>query len=190
MKKIITLGVLAAFTIVLISCGSTAKVQKDDTANLKEIKTFAWSNQQTKSQAITELTDRNIKAFIKERLEKIGLTEAKNRNADVLLTYDVLLEKSTQEQSNAVYSQPYTSWYYSPRTRRYFPVTYPSQFVGYNNTTRTIKEGTLTLTLISNSTEKVIWQGWATDDVGKRITADDVEPSVKAVVKKLEKDIR
>ncbi|MGZ2967814.1 hypothetical protein, partial [Pseudomonas aeruginosa] len=69
-------------------------------------------------------------------------------NPDVYMVFDVVVENEQKDISTPVYSQPYTRWYYNPVGARWVPIMYPSNFLGYNNRTETVKEGTLTITLM------------------------------------------
>lgn len=180
---------LFSLIFLLSSCGTIAKVQKDETANIASIQTYAWAEKNHEQQkGISDLTDRNIKHSINNKLQEMGLREVKS-NPDVLVTYDVLLQKEQRQDQNAMYSQPFTNWVYSPFNRRWVPIFYPSQFMGYQQVNRTVNEGTLTISLINASTDKTIWQGWASDEVNsKKITDKDVQPVVNAIIKKLEKE--
>jgi hypothetical protein len=102
--------------------------------------------------------------------------------------YDVDVQRESRNVSDPVYSQPTTRWFYNPYQRRYTPVYYPSQFLGYDNRTQTVREGTLTLTMMDADTDKTIWQGWTTSEVNGRTLSDrQIDNNVKAIIKKLEK---
>lgn len=187
-------GILAlAISVCLYSgCASTAFVQKADDFNIKSVKTYAWVNgtQKEKDEKATQskvndLTDTKIRASINRNLKANGFREVKE-NPDVLLVYDVDIQQENRSETNPVYSQPYTRWFFNPYTRRYVSVYYPSQFIGYNETNRTVKEGTITLTLMDSRTDKTLWQGWVSSDIyGKRMTDKDIDNNVKAIVKKM-----
>jgi hypothetical protein len=188
-KKLTWITGLFGLIVLLGGCGTIAKVQKDETANIASIQTYAWAEKNKEQQkGINDLTDRNIKNSINNKLQEMGLREVKS-NPDVLVTYDVLLQKEQRVDQNAMYSQPFTNWVYSPFNRRWVPIFYPAQFMGYQQVNRTVNEGTLTISLIDAATDKTIWQGWASDEVnGRKITDKDVQPVVNAIIKKLEKE--
>jgi hypothetical protein len=98
-----------AFVFLLAGCASTAHIEKDDNANFKGYKTFAWidkdgegQNDRNKSNDLTEVKIRE--AVNKELVKSAGWREVKNR-PDVLLSYDVLVERGTKSSSNPVYSR-------------------------------------------------------------------------------------
>ncbi len=132
------------------------------------------------------MQERKIRNAITEELVKSGWREDA-RNADALLAYDVLLEKSTREVNDPVYSQPISRVYFNPYTRRYGTLYYPSQFMGYSNSQQHYLEGTLTISLVDSKTDKVVWQGWTTDMVNtKRLSDKEIQSSVHNIFKKFD----
>jgi hypothetical protein len=110
-----------------------------------------------------------------------------NSRPDVLLSYDVLVERGIQERNDPVYSRPYTRVVYNRYTRRYSTIYYPSQFIGYERDQRMVREGTVTITMIDTKTDKAVWQGWTTDHVsGRNLTKKEIESSVKSIFKKFD----
>lgn len=191
MKKMqmIMIGSIALVSVVLASCGPTAYVQQDKTVNLGDYKTYAWSEtsdvKENKRETNT-FTEQNIKTAVGNELEKQGWREVK-KNPDVLLNYDVLVERTTVQESNAVYSRPFTRAFYNPYYRRWFSVYYPSQFLGYDDRTRPASHGTITITMTDAKTDKAVWQGWTTDEVdSKNLTDKEVASSVKAIFRKFD----
>jgi hypothetical protein len=183
--------VLSVFIIFLLtSCGRQAFVQKDNTVDFSKIRTYAWvegtqKDSLTQKQKINDLVDRKIRESINRNLQQNGWREVKN-NPDVVLVYDVDVQKENRNVSDPVYSMPTTRYFYNPYSRRFVPVYYPSQFMGYDNRTETIKEGTITLTLMNAGNEKTIWQGWTSSEVnGRRMTDKEIDENVKAIVRKL-----
>jgi hypothetical protein len=178
------------FVFLLASCAPTAHIEKDDNANLSNYKTFSWIDKDGKEKndrnKNNDLTEQKVRQAVNKELEKEGWRDAKN-NPDILLSYDVLVERSVKEQSDARYSRPFTRTFYNPYSRRFFNVYYPSQFMGYENREINTREGTVTITMIDAATEKTIWQGWATDEVdGGRMTSKEIQNSVKAIFRKFD----
>lgn len=193
MKKNKWVTGLIASLLILSGCAGSAHVQKDNNVDFSKLRTYAWVDAVDKKDAsanktkINDLTDRKIKASIDRNLQGIGWKEVKN-DPDVLLVYDVVIEKENRNVSTPAYSQSFTRWFYNPVGRRWVPVYYPPQFMGYDNSVETVKEGTMTLTMMDANNDKTIWQGWTTSDVnGKRLTDKEIESNVKAIVKKLDK---
>jgi Domain of unknown function (DUF4136) len=178
------------FVFLLASCGSTAHIEKDDNADFSRYKSFAWIDKDGEGKhdvnKSNDLTELRIREAVKKELEKTGWKELKNR-PDVLLSYDVLVERSTKSNTSPVYSQPFSRVVFNPYTRRYTTIYYPSQFEGYQRDERPIKEGTVTISMIDTRTDKTVWQGWTTDEVSNRnLTSKEIQNSVKSIFKKFD----
>jgi hypothetical protein len=176
--------------LLLAGCASVAHVEKDDNVNLANYHSYAWAeakeakNDSAKTK-VSDLTERTIKKAVNAELAKAGWKESKR--PDVLLTYDVLVEKGVKADNSPVYSQPFTRWYFNPYTRRYIPVYYPSQFMGYEGDQRQVREGTITISLIDTKTDKTVWQGWTTDEVNSRnLTSKEIQSAVKSIFRKFD----
>lgn len=190
MKSLKMYSVAALAGLVLAGCANVAHIEKDETVNLSNYKSFAWvqtrdsTEQQTKS-AMT-LTEQAVRTAVNEELLQEGWSEAKNR-PDVLLSYDVLVENAVKESSNPVYSRSQTRYYYNPYTRRWSGIYFPSQFLGYDRNEYRTKEGTVTITLVDSKTDKVIWQGWTTAEVNnKNLTSKEIRNSIKTIFRKFD----
>lgn len=176
-----------AFVFLLASCGTTAHIEKDDNTDFSRYKTFAWVDNDGNSKRSSDLTEQKMKDAVNKELEKTaGWREVKNR-PDVLLSYDVLVERSVRQDNNPVYSNPTTRVFFNPRTRRYVNVYYPSQFLGYDRDQREVKEGTVTISMIDAKSDKTVWQGWTTDEVRNRnLTSKEIQNSVKSIFRKFD----
>lgn len=180
-----------SFVFLLASCGTTAHIEKDDNADFSRYKTFAWIDKDGEGRndvnRRNDLTEEKIRDAVNRELEKTaGWREVKNR-PDVLLSYDVLVERSTRESRNPVYSRPSSRIVYNPYTRRYTTLFYPSQLVGYDRDERPVKEGTVTISMIDTRTDKTVWQGWTTDEVNSRnLTTREIQNSVRSIFKKFD----
>jgi hypothetical protein len=181
------MALVIAFTAM--ACGATAHIEKDQTVNFSQYKTFAWVGEREKSlkdRHSNNITDSQIKTAVAKQLEKAGWVESKN-HPDVLLDYNILVENTVREQNDPVYSRSFTRYYYNPYTRRLVGFYYPSQMMGYENYEIPYKEGTITLHMIDRRTDKLIWQGWSTDAVNSHnLTSKEVNSSVKAIMKKFD----
>ena len=190
MKSFKFFGLLVIAGLVLASCGTVAHIEKDETVNFSNYKTYAWVNssetQSDSNEKVVSLTEQKVRKTVNAELAKQGWREAKNR-PDVLLSYDVLVERSLKEDNNPVYSRPYTRYVYNPYVRRYVAIYYPSQFLGYDNDQYEIREGTVTITMVDAKTNKTVWQGWTTDEVNsKNLTSKEIENSVKNIFRKFD----
>src|SRR5687768_6999252 len=139
--------ILAVGAMVLNSCGTTAHIEKDESANFNNYKTYTWIDKENKEKVNNKIAEQNLKTIVNDELNKSGLREVKN-NPDLLLSYDLLVEKNVREQSEPVYTRPFSRVYYNPYTRRYSTLYYPSQFLGYDSYSTPVKEGTVSISLI------------------------------------------
>ena len=189
MKIMKLLSVAALSGLLLAGCASVAHVEKDKTVNFNNYHSYAWvETKESKNDStvkVSDLTERIIKEAVNNEMAKTGWRESKK--PDVLLTYDILVERGIKEQNNPVYSRPYTRYYYNPYSRRYVAVYYPSQFMGYDNDQEQVKEGTITIRLIDAKTDKTIWQGWTTDEVNSHnLTSKEIQNGVKSIFRKFD----
>jgi len=181
-------GLIVIAFVFLISCTSTAHVERDKNTDLSKYKTYTWVDRDSvkSSNHRTDIAEQTIRSSVNEELEKSGLREVKE-NPDLLLTYDLLVEKNVRHQNNAVYSQPYTRTYYNPYSGRYRTIYFPSQLMGYDQYETPVKEGTVTISMIDPKTDKTVWQGWSTNELNSsRISSKDVQKNVKSIFKKFD----
>jgi hypothetical protein len=172
---------------IFASCASTAHIEKDDNADFSHYKTFAWIDKDGSAKKNNDILEEKVKLAVNKELEKsAGWRESKN-HPDLLLSYDVLVERSVKQQNDPMYSQPFSRLVYNPYARRYTTIYYPSQFLGYDRDERSIREGTVTITMLDSKTDKMVWQGWSTDEVNNRnMTAKEIQNSVKAIFRKFD----
>lgn len=178
---------LAAIGLTITGCSTTAHVEKDNTVNFTKYKTYSWVNEKEKSlkdRNSNHLVDAHVRSAVAKELKKNGWVETKAQ-PEVLLDYNIMVENSVKELDNPVYTRPFTRYYYNPYTRRISGLYYPSQMMGYERSEIPYKEGTITIHMIDNSSNKLIWQGWTTDEVNSRnLTGKEISSSVKSILKK------
>ncbi|MGZ5220138.1 MAG: DUF4136 domain-containing protein [Chitinophagaceae bacterium] len=179
-----------AVVFLLASCATTAHIEKDDNTDFTKYKTFAWiekDGNDKKDRKNNNLAEQTVRHAVSKELEKTAGWRETNNNPDVLLSYDVLVERSVKQQSEPVYSNPFARTFYNPYSRRFYRVYYPSRFVGYDNYDVNTREGTVTISMIDANTEKTVWQGWATDEVNSRnMTGKEIQSSIKAIFRKFD----
>lgn len=180
-----------AIVFLLASCASTAHIEKDDNTDFSKYRTFSWVEKEGQDKndrkKNNDLAEQKIRDAVSKELEKTaGWRESKN-NPDVLLSYDVLVERSVKQESDPVYSRSFTRTFYNPYSRRFYNVFYPSRFMGYDNYDVNTREGTVTISMIDADTGKTVWQGWATDEVNNRnMTSKEIQSSVRAIFRKFD----
>ncbi|MGZ3847209.1 MAG: DUF4136 domain-containing protein [Flavisolibacter sp.] len=192
MRSLRVLGVAALSGILLAGCASVAHVEKDDTANFSSYHSYTWvdardsKSDSVKTTKVSDLTERKIKDAVNAELAKTGWKESKHR-PDVLISYDVVVDRGVREDADPVYSMPFTRYVYNPYSRRWFSLYYPSEFMGYDRSQRATREGTVTISVIDAKTEKTVWQGWTTDEVNSRnLTSKEIQNAVKSIFKKFD----
>lgn len=183
------MGAAVLSGVLLAGCASVTHVEKDETINFSNYKTFAWVEKKAEGDSVktkvSDLTEKTIKQAVSNELSKTGWRESKK--PDVLLAYDVVVEKSLRQVNDPMYTRPFTRLFYSPYSGRWVPVYYPSQFWGYNSREEQVREGTVTISLIDAKTEKTVWQGWTTDQVSSRnLTSKEIQSSVKSIFRKFD----
>ncbi len=185
MKTISILPLLAGL-VLLAGCASVAHIEKDESVNFDKYKTFTWvdANDNTKS-FLSDIQVSNLQKAVSAELQKANWQESKTK-PDVILKHDVLVEKNVRETRDPVYSRSFTRPMYNPYTRRWVYVYYPSQFLGYDNNQYETKEGTITITMVDAKSDKVIWQGWTTEDVDRNITSNDIQSGVRSIFRKFD----
>ena len=177
--------------LLLAGCASVAHVEKDDSVNFSSYHSYTWvdakeSTDDSVKTKVSDLTERKIKDAVNAELLKTGWRQSNNK-PDVLISYDVVVERGLKENTDPVYSQPFTRYVYNPYTRRWISLYYPSQFMGYDRNQRTVKEGTVTISVIDAKTEKTVWQGWTTDEVNSQnLTTREIQNAVKTIFKKFD----
>ena len=183
-------AVAMSAALFVTGCAGTAHIEKDKSADFTKYKTYAWvekpETKETKKAMKNGITETNIRNSVNEQLQKIGWKEV-NANPDVMVNYELLVDKTEKQQRDAVYTQPFTRSYYNRYTGRVNTYYYPSQFSGYDTYTTTVKEGTVTITMIDNRTDKAVWQGWTTSELNSnKITGREIDQSVKTIFKKFD----
>ena len=183
-------AVAVTAALLFTGCAGTAHIEKDKSADFSKYQTFAWvekpEEKETPKARRNELTEANIRNSVNEQLQKVGWKEV-STNPDIMVNYELLVERNQKEQKDAVYSQSYTRSYYNRYTGKVNTFYYPSQFVGYDTYSTTVKEGTVTITMIDNRTDKTVWQGWTTSELNSsKITGKEIDQSVKTIFKKFD----
>ncbi len=191
LRSVTWVSAVAVSAVLLFSgCAGNAHIEKDKSADFSKYHTYAWIDKPetkgNKKSKRAELTETNIRNAVNEQLQKNGLRQVSS-NPDVLVDYELLVERNSKQQQDPVYSQPFSRSYYNRYTGRVVNVYYPSQFMGYDSYTTTVKEGTITITLIDNRTDKTVWQGWATNELNSsRISSREIDQNVRSIFRKFD----
>jgi len=182
-----TMRSIALFAFILAfasGCASVAKIEKDDSADFSNYKTFAWA--EDAKDHFSDIQETNLRNAVKDELGKAAWREETKR-PDIILKPELIVEKAVRETNDPVYSRPYARPIYNPNTRRWVSIYYPAQIIGYDNRQYEVNEGTLTLSMIDTKTDKVIWQGWTTEELENgKLTSKDLTRSAKNILKKFD----
>ena len=189
MKKHLSILSLAiGSAIAFTSCSTTTHVEVAQGVNFSNYKTFGWANDSlSKSgRSDNDIVDNNIKNSISAELEKQGWKEA-DQQPDVLVDYNVIVEKEVRRVTDPVYPYPYSAYYYNSWRHRMGYYYNPGFFRSYHTYNVPFKEGTLTVNMLDAKTNKLIWQGSAKGDVSsKNVTTVEAQNDVKSIFKKFE----
>src|ERR1043165_2994441 len=162
------LSIIVFMCFFLVNCSRPVYVQKDNSINWSNYHNYMWvdtrANENDKSARAVSYADISMRNAVNEELNKLGWREV-NDNPDVFLSYDILVERSVEQRSDPVYTQPYSRVYYNPYMRRWGSIYYPPQLIGYQNYETPVKEGTITISMMDARTDKIIWQGWTTENM-------------------------
>lgn len=184
--KLFNLLLLIA-VIFFTGCGIQSHVQKTPGVDLQSYKTYSFipaDDSSAKGHKYKNFEESFLKRSIAAELEKKGLRES-DVNPDILVEYDVQVEKDEYTRSQPVYSTPYMGYRYNPYTGRIRQVYYPSRYLGSDYYTVPYKSGTITVNIVDTKSNEVAWQGWAQTEVDKKkLSADEMSGIVKAIFKK------
>lgn len=190
-KSMIWVAAFALSAAMLFTgCAGTAHIEKDKSADFSKYKTYAWvekpETKEAKKMRRNELTEANVRNSVNNQLQKIGWKEV-DKNPDIMVNYELLVERNEKEQKDAIYTPSYTRSYYNRYTGRVNTYYFPGQFAGYDTYTTTVKEGTITITMIDNRTDKAVWQGWTTSEIDSRkMTGKEIDQSIKTIFRKFD----
>lgn len=181
-------AVFAAFAF--IGCAGSAHIEKDNSADFTKYRTYSWVDKAEekgpRKNRKSDLTESSIRNAVNVELQKKGWVETDQR-PDVLINYELMVEKNQVQKQDPVYSQPYTRSFYNRSTGRVHTFYYPSQFMGYDSYTTTVKEGTVTVTMIDSRTDRTVWQGWTTSELNRgNISSKEINRNVKTIFKKFD----
>jgi hypothetical protein len=183
--KLVNSILLLAIVFFLAACGITSEVQKDPDFDLNSYKTYAWlekdGSKSYKDFQESYLTDRVNQELSKRGWRKVNSSE----NPDALVDYDIMIENELKNESEPVYSRPIVRYLYNPATRRVTTVWYPSQYLGERSYSVHYKSGTITLNVVDNDSNKLVWQAWAETEVSNsRLDNKTIDKIVKSIFKK------
>jgi Domain of unknown function (DUF4136) len=183
------LSLAAVLMFVFAGCRTSSHVEVAEGVNFNTYKTFGWINDngvKKSGRADNDIVDNNIKNSISTELERKGWQEA-DQHPDVLLDYNVVVEKAIKKETEPVYTYPYSGYYFNHWRHRLGYYYDPGFFMGYHTYNVPFKEGTLTVNMVDPKNNKLIWQGWSTGDMtSKNVTSKEAREDVKSIFKKFD----
>lgn len=179
MKKIQLhwIAILVIITLLLVSCSTRVHIDKDDSADFRQYKTFAWIGADDPMASGHSPTELRFKQAIITELRNKGW-KIDHKNPDVLVSFDVLME-----YRGGSYSRPVMRTYYNPGRNSRFNISFSPRFSRsrYNS----LDEGAITITFTDAETEQPVWQGWQTKYVYNRhLSRSQIRQTVKRILKK------
>jgi hypothetical protein len=180
----------AVLLLLLVGCSPVVEVQKDESVSFSKYKTYAWvetriSETQEEKRAVA-FADISVRNAANRALAAYGWKPV-DANPDLLISYDVLVERAIVRNSDPVYSQGYYRNYYNPYTRRWHTIYYPSQFLGYDTYDTQVKEGTISVSMMDARTDQLVWQGWTSERLnGPMFTSEELTNAITHIFRKFD----
>jgi hypothetical protein len=152
--------------ILFMACSQALQVNYDhDTSvNLKQFKTFKVESERTLEEDPllgSELNRRRLGDAVVEVMKGKGYTLDQN-NPEIIVRFMTDVKDRQQVRSNNMYS-PYMWWYGG----------------GNNISTYNYQESRFIINIYQKSSDKMIWQGWASGKVKAPTKKDDRENMIK-----------
>jgi hypothetical protein len=184
---------MVLLAVPFISCKSPVYVQQDNDVDMNNYKSYMWvvtkKSDNDPSARASAYADISVRNYVNAELRNLGWREV-TESPDALVTYDILVERTVEQQSDPVYTQPFTRYYYNPYSRRWNALHFPSRFLGYDTYEVPVKEGTITITVIDAKTDKNVWQGWTSEEMNyTRFTDVEIGRSVQNIFRKFDEAV-
>ena len=166
-----------AIVLFAVSCAPTLKVSTDFDKNavFSNYKTFSVYNLKTTG-SVSQLNADRIVNAIKAELSAKGFQET-GSNADLIINAVTILKDKQSVSSTTNYYgyggmyRPYSYWGGSMGTGTTSVSTY------------NFKDGSLTIDIVDNKTQKMVWQGTGNAEIDK--APKDPDAAIKAAVTKI-----
>lgn len=181
---------LFLFPVLLFySCGPIFNVisDQDNTVDFTQYKTFAWYVKEISPYKNdlynNQIIESNVKNLVSAELKRRGFT-VNTQNPDLIFDYEIVIEKKTEQVQTPVYSHPYNYGYPNMNMGMY-GYNSPGVFQGYQTQNVPYKEGTLSFKAVDKKTNRLIWQGYATETVPDPQTYESQLPqAIREIFKK------
>jgi hypothetical protein len=158
------------FTFAIAACASvTTSFDYDKSADFSKYKTYAYTEHTQKLPEINSLDRDRILAAIDSEMAKKGYTKS-DSNSDVLV--DVFLKTEEEMTATATNTGGYGRWGYG------YGWGGGTTHVDYNKYTK----GTMFISLVDSSTEKIVWQGRGTKTLNENVKPEKKEANIKSAI--------
>jgi hypothetical protein len=147
-----------------------------DQADFTKYKTYKWVDIKD-GVTLDQLTDKQLKAALDAELAKKGLTKTEDANANLMVGYQVSINKETQLNTFG------SGYGYGPGWRAGWGMPTMS-----TTTTQTINIGSLDLDMYDAAAKQLVWRGVATDTVQPAKNPEQRQKRFKKVSEKLLKN--
>lgn len=180
---------LVVFAIFLTACSSKVYTEKPGSAPLSRYKTYQWVDtqpSQTKKRK-SDFIDMElaIRDITNQTLLRKGLTLV-NENADILLNYDAMVDRSVVEGADPAYLQSYSPGYFHPYTNSWTSLSYPAGLIGWDGNLENVTKASFVLTMTEAGTNSKLWQGWTTQKIGNNgLQPQEARDAVENILEKL-----
>jgi hypothetical protein len=157
----------------------------DKSIDFRSYKTFAWlpnpDQPYKNSRFNNQIMESNVKNYAGKEMEMLGYSVELD-SPDLILEYNFMIEKKVSTVQIPIYNNqvptypyPYSNYPNNYRLRnnpqydRYQRYSYgyspPPYIIGYKTDEIPYKEGTLTISVIDQKSNKLIWRGWSVSTV-------------------------
>lgn len=168
-NKLLALGLLGSAAVFAQKVGYNF----DETADFSKYKTYKWVEHKG-SDALDELTSKQVKAALNGELSKKGLTESVGDGADLLVSYQVAIK---QEKEFTSFNP---GWPYGPGWGPGWGAP-PIR----SGTTFTFSVGTLVLDLYDSARHQLVWRGTATKTIDENAKPEKRQKTLRTGAAKL-----
>ncbi|HET7899197.1 MAG TPA: DUF4136 domain-containing protein [Flavisolibacter sp.] len=188
MMNLRAIGSVFLVASLLIACTNKVYVEKPGTADLANYKTYTWvkvqpNASQNKDTAVTYL-EMSIRDEVNNKLRNEGWKLVK-QNPDVLVSFDVMAERSVVSKVDPVFLQSYNPGYINPYSMTWAGIYYPANFIGWDRNINTVTTATAVVTMTDGHSNQELWQGWTNIHVGSDgIQTSELENAVKEILEK------
>jgi hypothetical protein len=155
-KRLLTLTVLGAFMLALSACTTSPKIQYDAVEGYDFSKAMTYAIIDTKGKTQIEVgpgTVQTVYDALHDGLASAGLTEASAADADLLVVAHLQMTSKVDV----------TDWGYSYGGYRGYG--YGGMGMSGGVTTTNYTDTTLTIDVVDNLEDTLVWRGWASKDI-------------------------